>query len=193
MKDIDFGLRTITVRDGKGAKDRNTLLPESLVAPLRALTKARTDEVKATPAEKRTPTSMPGALARKYPFASLSAQWQWLFPSEGPCQDGEGRWVRHHIHVSAVQKAVKRAVSNAGIGKAASSHTFRHSFATQLLLRGVDIRTVQELLGHSDLNTTQIYTHVLGQGFAEVPSRLGSRHLSLLREPSVLGSRWCVV
>ena len=173
VKDIDFGLRTITVRDGKGAKDRNTLLPGALATSLRALTEARTNEVKAVPAEKRTATSMHGALARKYPFASVSAQWQWLFPSEGLCQDQEGRWVRHHLHVSAVQKAVKRAVAEAGVGKVATSHTFRHSFATQLLLSGADIRTVQELLGHSDLNTTQIYTHVLGQGFAGARSPLG--------------------
>ena len=173
VKDIDFGLRTITVRDGKGAKDRNTLLPGALATSLRALTEARTNEVKAVPAEKRTATSMHGALARKYPFASVSAQWQWLFPSEGLCQDQEGRWVRHHLHVSAVQKAVKRAVAEAGVGKVATSHTFRHSFATQLLFSGADIRAVQELLGHSDLNTTQIYTHVLGQGFAGVRSPLG--------------------
>lgn len=90
VKDVDFGLRTITVRNGKGEKDRNTLLPNPLARPLRALVETRTDAVKATPAEKRTPTSMPGALARKHPFASVSAQWQWLFPSEGLCQDQEG-------------------------------------------------------------------------------------------------------
>ncbi|ASK32875.1 recombinase XerD (plasmid) [Alcanivorax sp. N3-2A] len=173
VKDMDFAMGTITVRDGKGGKDRTTLLPEALVTPLRDLAKARIDEIKVTPAEKRTPTSMPDALARKYPFASVSTQWQWLFPSEGLCRDQEGRWVRHHLHISAVQKAVKRAVAEAGITKPATSHTFRHSFATQLLLNGTDIRTVQELLGHSDLNTTQIYTHVIGKGFAGVRSPLG--------------------
>lgn len=109
----------------------------------------------------------------KYPYASRSLEWQWLFPSGSICLDGEGQSVRHHIHVSSIQRAVKLAVRNAGISKPAGCHTFRHTFATELLRRGSDIRTVQTLLGHADVRTTQIYTHVLGQGFAGVQSPLG--------------------
>lgn len=174
VKDLDFSQGVITVRDGKGGKDRTTLLPEALSVELASLCRARVNEIKNAPGENRSPTSMPTALARKYPYAAISASWQWLFPSASLCKDRSGGWVRHHIHISAVQKAVKRAVHDAGIPKRATSHTFRHTFATQLLLRGTDIRTVQALLGHSDLNTTQIYTHVLGRGFAGVRSPLGS-------------------
>lgn len=174
VKDLDFSQRIITVRDGKGGKDRTTLLPEPLSAELLDLCRARINEIKRAAAESRAPTSMPDALARKYPYAAISPQWQWLFPSANLCPDRSGSWVRHHVHISAVQKAVKRAVQEAGVVKRATSHTFRHTFATQLLLPGTDIRTVQELLGHSDLNTTQIYTHVLGQGFAGVRSPLSS-------------------
>lgn len=173
VKDMDFSQRVITVRDGKGGKDRTTLLPNALSTELSDLCRARINEARHTAGENRTPVSMPEALARKYPYAAISTQWQWLFPSTGLCRDRSGAWVRHHIHISAVQKAVKHAVQEAGIAKRATSHTFRHTFATQLLLHGTDIRTVQELLGHSDLNTTQIYTHVLGQGFAGVRSPLG--------------------
>lgn len=172
IKDIDFNNKTITIRDGKGEKDRTTLLPEPLAPVLTRIIKATTSRINKTPTQKRTPVSMPSALSRKYPFANISSQWHWVFPSSSVCQDRDGDWVRHHIHVSAVQKAVRQAVRDTGINKPATSHTFRHSFATQLLLNGTDIRTVQELLGHSYLNTTQIYTHVLGQGFAGVMSPL---------------------
>lgn len=174
VKDIDFANNVITVRDGKGAKDRTTLLPETLAPTLQTIITQLTADSTLTPADQRIPVSLPFALKRKYPFADISLQWQWLFPSPSACRDREGRWVRHHLHVSSVQKAVKRAVRDAGINKPATSHTFRHSFATQLLLNGTDIRTVQELLGHSDLKTTQIYTHVLGQGFAGVRSPLST-------------------
>jgi integron integrase len=172
VKDIDFDHALIVVHDGKGAKDRTTLLPEPLVPTLRKLIGTRQQETRHPPGGKRVPTSLPFALARKYPKAGTSLYWQWLFPSANLCQDNGGAWVRHHLHVSAVQKAVKEAVRETGIGKLATSHTFRHSFATQLLQHGTDIRTLQELLGHSDLNTTKIYTHVLGQGFAGLRSPL---------------------
>lgn len=116
---------------------------------------------------------MPYALASKYLNAGCTLAWQWLLPSESLCQNGDGHWVRHHLHISAVQKAVKKSAATAGIHKAASRHSFRHSFATQLLRQSTDIRTVQKLLGHTDLNTTKIYTHVLGQDFAGVRSPPG--------------------
>ncbi len=173
VKDVDFAHGVLVVRSGKGDKDRTTLLPASLVAPLKARIKRQTAHFCEPNAVERTPVSLPHALARKYPQAATSIQWQWLFPSHHLSQDDDGRWVRHHLHISSVQKAVKQAVKSAGIGKPATSHTFRHTFATQLLKQGTDIRTVQELLGHRDLNTTKIYTHVLGQGFAGVRSPLG--------------------
>ncbi|MFL1407369.1 integron integrase [Marinobacter sp. M1N3S26] len=173
MKDLDFGQQVITVRDGKGAKDRTTLLPVTLAADLRC----HMDHVRRTWKENepsmQKPVSLPFALSRKYPNAGSTLAWQWLFPSHSLSVDDLGNTVRHHIHVSSVQKAIKQSIENADIGKPASSHTFRHTFATELLKRGNDIRTVQDLLGHTDLRTTQIYTHVLGQGFAGVRSPLG--------------------
>jgi integron integrase len=173
VKDLDFSRRIITVRGGKGGKDRTTLLPESIDDELRGHVAAVRDRYLAATNTNRIPVTLPYALARKYPGAAYSLTWQWLFPSTGLCCDDRGKVVRHHIHTSSVQKAVKAAVSRAKINKPAGCHTFRHTFATELLRRGSDIRTVQELLGHSDLRTTQIYTHVLGQGFAGVRSPLG--------------------
>lgn len=116
--------------------------------------------------------TLPFAFARKYPSASTSVQWQWLFPSLSFCRDERGAVMQHHIHTSSVQKAVRAAAQQVALGKPVGCHTFRHSFATELLRRGSDIRTVQELLGHKDARTTQIYTHVLGQGLAGVRSPL---------------------
>lgn len=172
IQDVDFSLHRLLIRSSKGGKDRTTLLPRTLFTELQELIAQRTHQ-HAGQHITSAPVSLPYALARKYPNAGLALAWQWLFPSESLCQDDNGQWVRHHLHISAVQKAVKKAITEAGIHKAASCHSFRHSFATQLLHQGTDIRTVQELLGHTDLNTTKIYTHVLGQDFAGVRSPLG--------------------
>lgn len=173
VKDLDFDQQVITVRDGKGAKDRTTLLPAPLTAELKTHVNGIRRAWKEKDQDLQKPASLPFALSRKYPKAGSSIAWQWLFPSRALCLDDLGNTVRHHIHVSSVQKAVKRAVEDAEIGKPAGCHTFRHTFATELLKRGNDIRTVQDLLGHADLRTTQVYTHVLGQGFAGVRSPLG--------------------
>lgn len=173
IKDIDFERQVLTVHDGKGAKDRTTLLPGSLITPLLERRQRMFDAWKQKDAFYRQPVSLPFALRRKYPNAGQSFEWQWLFPSSGLCTDEDGHVVRHHVHVTSIQKAVRQAVRRSGLHKPASCHTFRHSFATELLRRGSDIRTVQTLLGHADVRTTQIYTHVLGQGFAGVISPLG--------------------
>ena len=173
VKDIDFQHQTIVVRDGKGGKDRTTLLPATLIIPLKLRIEKIDAAWRAQDAFYKTPVSLPFALRRKYPRASHSLAWQWLFPSRGICLDEDGQSVRHHVHVSTIQRAVKQAVGKTGIEKPVGCHTFRHTFATELLRRGSDIRTVQTLLGHADVRTTQIYTHVLGQGFAGVQSPLG--------------------
>lgn len=173
VKDIDFDKQLIIVRDGKGGKDRTTLLPPSLIMPLTERIDLIRGRWQVREPFYQVPVTLPFALKRKYPNASGSLQWQWLFPSAGVCLDADNEAVRHHVHVTSIQRAVKQAVQACGLGKPASSHTFRHTFATELLRRGSDIRTVQALLGHSDVRTTQIYTHVLGQAFAGVRSPLG--------------------
>ncbi|ROT95756.1 integron integrase [Marinobacter sp. R17] len=173
VKDIDVAQRIITVRDGKGGKDRTTLLPATLRARVSDCIEQIAFAWKGRALELTPPVSLPFALHRKYPNAGTSLEWQWLFPAKGLCLDHEGRTVRHHIHVSSVQKAVRRAIAEAEIHKNAGCHTLRHTFATELLRRGSDIRTVQSLLGHANVRTTQIYTHVLGEGFAGVVSPLG--------------------
>jgi integron integrase len=164
VKDVDFALNQILVRDGKGQKDRRTMLPASLAEPLRlhlAHVKSLHDaDLRSHLGE----TWLPDALARKYPAASRQWAWQYVFPAPGLSTDPRtGKTGRHHLHESTVQKAVKEAVRKAGIAKLASCHTLRHSFATHLLEGGYDIRTIQELLGHRDVGTTMIYTHVLNQ------------------------------
>lgn len=173
VKDLDFSRDVITVRNGKGGKDRTTLLPAPLHQPLQELVAAIRARCQAEPAPSRVPVTLPYALDRKYPRAAYSEAWQWVFPSHSLCCDDRGQVRRHHVHTSSVQKAVSSAARQVVTGRPVGCHTFRHSFATELLRRGSDIRTVQELLGHRDLRTTQIYTHVLGQGFAGVRSPLG--------------------
>jgi integron integrase len=165
VKDLDLSTRTLTVRDGKGFKDRVTVLPESLVAPLR-IRLARLREIHdAAVAAGFGGVELPDALHRKYPRAHLDFGWQYLFPAAHPSRDPRtGAWRRHHLHEQSMQRVMREAVRLAGIDKPASCHTLRHCFATHLLESGSDIRTVQELMGHSSVKTTQIYTHVLNRG-----------------------------
>lgn len=175
VKDIDFAHRAILVRDGKGAKDRVVTLADGLVTPLRQqLEYARMLHDKDC-ADGFGTVYLPFALERKYPNAPREWHWQYVFPSGNRSIDPRsGTERRHHIDESSVQKAIKLAVRQAGIAKPASCHTLRHSFATHLLERGMDIRTVQEQLGHRDVRTTQIYTHVIGRGGSAVVSPLNA-------------------
>lgn len=165
VKDVDFGRGEILVREGKGNKDRITMLPERAVTLLHShIEECQRLHDKAL-AENICFVHLPGALAKKYPNASKELAWQYIFASETISKDPRsGNLGRHHLHPRTIQKAVKIAIGKAGIHKHASCHTFRHSFATHLLESGYDIRTVQELLGHADVNTTMIYTHVLNKG-----------------------------
>lgn len=162
VKDIDFHNRALLVRYGKGGRDRVTVLPDSAVQPLREQIEYVRRLHAYDRAEGYGEAKLPYALARKYPNAGKELGWQFVFPASKRSPDLDSDKIRrHHIHSSVLQKAVKTAIRRAAIHKPASCHTFRHSFATRLLQRGADIRTVQELLGHSDVHTTEIYTHVL--------------------------------
>ena len=173
VQDIDFAAGELLVRDGKGGKDRRTMLPQSLVAPLQHhLAQVRQQHVNDLQ-QGFGSVWLPHALSRKYPNAGRDWRWQYVFPAATRAFDVEaGEWRRHHLHESVVQKAVRAAVREAGIMKKVGPHTFRHSFATHLLEDGYDIRTVQELLGHADVKTTMIYTHVLSKGGRGVRSPL---------------------
>ena len=163
VKDVDFASREITVRGGKGQKDRQTILPASVADDLTAHLR-RVQRLFARDRERGGRVALPDGLERKYPSASREWGWQWVFPASRVYTGADGKRHRHHLHETVVQRAVKDAVRASGITKRASCHTFRHSFATHLLQAGYDIRTIQALLGHTDIRTTMIYTHVANTG-----------------------------
>ena len=173
VKDLDFEYHQITVRDGKGQKDRRTMLPTSLVEPLRQQLQKAKRLHEQDLAMGYGAVEMPYALARKYPNAHSEWKWKFVFPSWKRSVDPRTQIVRrHHVYERSIQRAVKQAIQRAGVTKHGGCHTFRHSFATHLLEDGYDIRTVQELLGHQDVKTTMIYTHVLNHGGRGVRSPL---------------------
>jgi integron integrase len=173
VKDLVIERGEVMVRDAKGGKDRVTVLPESLFAPIGEHLAKLSDRFERQRKLREPGVWLPTALARKYPSAATEWGWQWVFPANSLCHDVyTGLPVRHHQHEKIVQRAVQAAVRKAGILQPASCHTFRHCFATHLLETGSDIRTVQELLGHADVRTTMIYTHVMGKGAMGVKSPL---------------------
>lgn len=180
IKDVDLDRRELVVRHGKGGRDRLTMLPESLVEPLRLQMERVRGLHRRDVAAGRGYVMVPTAMTRKAPSAARDMRWQWVFPASRFYRDpATSHWVRHHVHQTVIQRAVSEAARATAVNKRVGCHTFRHSFATHLLEAGHDIRTVQELLGHRDVRTTMIYTHVLNRGGRGVRSPLDALEWSV--------------
>jgi integron integrase len=179
VKDLDLSRRELLIRDAKGQKDRITVLPDSLIPRVQSHLDKVKQQYEVDRSDNQPGISLPFALRRKYPNAATSWAWYWVFPAPSFSIDAySNELVRHHLYPQNIQRAVKLAIHASGITKPASTHTFRHCFATHLLEDGYDIRTVQELLGHSDVKTTMIYTHVLNRGGRAVRSPLDTQRAS---------------